>query len=166
MNAATDVLNTLNQLSDVDRNWIIERLPKQAKTRLLSISRPQPEAASPAPAPVATTARDPKQLLRHADPAVLASLLQREPAWMTIALLQSHDWPWREALLAALPPGTRAEVQSGDAPAFTVRLTDEVAGIVATHMLHHVPAPPMSKFEALVEKLAAARLRRWGSLDL
>lgn len=167
MNAVrTDVLDTLNKLSAADRNWIIERLPEQAKTRLLSIVGPQPVAAVPAPAPAAAATRDPKQLLRYADPAVLASLLQREPAWMTMALLQSHDWPWREAFLEAMSPGMRAEVQSSEPPAFTVRLMDALAGIVAAHMQVHVPSPPMSKFEALVEKLAAARLRKRGSLHL
>jgi len=166
MNASTDVLQTLNQLSAADRNWIIERLPAQSKTRLLAISSPRQPAAAPAPVAAGATTSDAQQLLRHADPTTLANLLQREPPWLASALLQSHAWPWREALLAALPPGVRAEVERGSQTAYATRLTDTLLGIIAARMEVHAPAPPVSKFEILVEKLAAARSRKRWSINL
>lgn len=151
-----DVLKTLHRLSAADRGWLIDNLPAQAKSRLLSVKAP------PAPSP-----DGPQRLLRHVDPAALANLLQREPAWIAVALLRAHDWSWRDALLAALPTAVRAEVERGLAgPAHTTQLTDALVNIVAQRLAVKSAPTPVSKFEALVDRIALARSRKRWSINL
>lgn len=176
-----DILSTLGRLSDADRHWIIENLPAQAKSQLLSVSPPGhslsasdpmqpslPTDVSGAPDSSKRNYEDASQTLAAADSGLLADVLKAEPAWLTAALLRSREWTWRSEVMGALPSGLRTEVaRIADSDlTFTPHLTTTVVNLVTARLNGQVAPRTVSRFEALVEKLAATRSKRRWSINL
>jgi hypothetical protein len=119
----------LRTVDAADRQWLLARLP-DAHRRLLQRLQVELDAlglpADPellhevlrnatAAAPVRTDVPGPagiEQTLAEADPALIAQALSDEPAALVARLLALHDWPWAQALLAALGHEKRRQVMA------------------------------------------------------
>lgn len=118
----------LESVAAADRKWLLAQLPPQTaqhleaeraqlpaslrRTRIRDliwdIARPDPAVTTtPQPAPPQNFEAfldDAEQLsLAEADAAIVVPLLAARPAWFCAAVLTIQDWPWRSALIAAMP---------------------------------------------------------------
>lgn len=183
MTTSMDILSTLDRLSEADRDWIIENLPAQAKSQLLSVPSSSDSdsllvsdsvgssVSTPMVGGPETSSQQPEgafQVLADVNPGWLADLLKAEPAWLTVAVLRSREWAWRSELMDALPVGLRTEVarMADSDMSFAPQLTTTVVSLVAARLNGHTVPRTMSRFEALVEKLAATRSKRRWSIHL
>jgi hypothetical protein len=167
MNAERDVIVKLGQLSESDRSWILSRLPASARSRLLSVEPSvdvsatledgkKPAASSPAEDEVLAQ-------LHRADPGAIAEVLHREPTYLTAAFVMTSNWPWRAEFLNLLPPAQRAEIAAtASMIELTPAMSQALSRAIAARLEHSSPTPQraLSRFEALVEQIGAARSRR------
>lgn len=136
-----DALRVLARLEDADRRWILERLPPEARARLV---RELPLSTEDLITPLA-----------GADPGVLLDVLQAEPVWVVQGVLAAADWPWRKEFLRRAPATLRIEIahlaRSGFAlagPATRV-LLQTLSKRLGT--IEHTPRPRLG-FESLLER--------------
>jgi hypothetical protein len=146
-----DALSLLQGLTDEDRAWIVARLPTPAKSPASDAGRLQP-----------ATTGEPADVLEKVEPRTLLAVLKDEPAWITAALLQAHAWTWSAQLLDALPAVLHADVATLErakvrfAPEVAQTVRRLVAARIATGQREDRP----SKFEALLDRLSASRVRK------
>jgi hypothetical protein len=166
--APADALSLLQGLTDEDRAWIVARLPTPAKSQLLQPEQPRnarpsrQEAASEAQRPEPAITGEPTDGLEKVEPKTLLAVLKDEPAWITAALLQAHAWTWSTQLLDALPAVLHADVATLERA--KIRFAPEVAQVVRRLVAARIAAglrgERPSKFEALLDRVSASRLRK------
>jgi hypothetical protein len=128
MSEAEHALDLLAGLSATDRNWIVQRLSAEARSRLMASAEGPAARGSPLSADDPAASRSPSgaanpsersrspagtgaiERLIAADPDRLGFLLQTEPAWLVCAVLHAHPWPWGKQVLQSLPAPLRAEI--------------------------------------------------------
>ena len=168
-----DLIARLGALSMADRDWLLEALSPAAREQLLQLTRSEraPTDGSPAPAVAARVAAAEPALeqrslagliarLAATPVSVLADVLGAEPTWFTAALLRVADWPWRAELLDRLPHVAVCLCPPLEAPstALSEPLTRALLERVAARAAD-LPERGASRFEGLVQKLAARRRR-------
>jgi hypothetical protein len=168
----------LSGLSSADRDWLLEALSPAAREQLLQLTRgelgkaeasmqsaalSQSQAAALEAPEAELDPRSPPALIARlaATPvSVLAEVLGAEPIWLTAALLRVAEWPWRAHLLQRLPHVAVCLCPPLDAPGtaptehFTRALLERIVARTAD-----LPELATSRFESLVQKLAARRRR-------
>lgn len=168
---AADIMQRLGGLDETDRSWILDRLSPAAKRSLLRASestqerqdppalRPAvPAPPTPAPSQAAPAAHDapPK-------PARRIGLPLGSPSWLIAAVLQAHDEADRAFLLKSMAHHQRQDVERIRRSGIVLtdalrerllRLSEKCGETVAA------PDRSQSRFEALVDKVSAARSRR------
>ncbi|RKP48417.1 hypothetical protein [Trinickia fusca] len=117
-------------LQPADRAWLLEQLPGAERASLLSLldelnalgipadrslvnavlALPADAALAGAIAPVSSPTSPQLRALDRADPARLAAVLRDEPAGLIAQLVRARAWPWRDALLEALGPVKRRQI--------------------------------------------------------
>jgi hypothetical protein len=165
MNTAAELLSKLATLSEVDRSWVLGKLPPGAKRKLLQSA--ETDVADPAPqnesAPPASDSADAVVgAISRATADTMRQALRNEPDWFVVAVLRAHEWPWRVEFLALLPAPVRWEIERHvDAcPALTNEMRSSVLAATAAQLDVHSPASTVTRFEALVQRLSAYRSRR------
>jgi hypothetical protein len=163
---------TLHGLSEADRGWMLKQLPAPDQARLgglLGELRALGMPADPAllaglaersAAPVSASAK-----LRAAPAQRVHAVLAHEPAALIAALLAIEAWPWREAVLEALPPLREADrVSPNVAPQLAAALVScmearlEAAADIADERAP--AAPPHRVLQAARRALSALAARR------
>jgi hypothetical protein len=173
MKTRSDIVQTLGDLNDSDRKWIVERLSVTARKSLLDdpTAAQDRERGPAAPTPINGNSSflavksdvkqsGPPSAISEVDQAGLASVrsvLSREPAWIVHALLQCHDWRWQQEFRQGLSTRTRAELSQleGAVLQFTPRLKDLVVARLAARLKTEVvvesaPEIQTSRLEKLV----------------
>jgi hypothetical protein len=178
-----DPIARLGALAPEDRAWILAGLSPQARDELLR--RTRGALAGGGTDDQAAGGRldaESQQCLATVDdrPSItmlterlcstplnaLVDVLAGEPIWLTAALLRASDWPWRAQLLQRLPQvalyltpsldPAGAALSASLAQSLLQRIADKAASM---------PAPvTVTKFEMLVQKIAARRVAAWRSI--
>lgn len=175
MNTELDVLARLGELNEADRSWILSKLPAHSRKKLLAAVTNEPaEPNAPSlretkAAPARLTSSDDAEefsIVRRADPSTLADVLRNEPAYIVAALISAHRWPWRDALIQAMPHFQRAEIVNlSEKIQLTSEMCASIVKLAAKRLSRVEPSPqPRSRFEMLVERIAAARSRKRSTL--
>lgn len=159
----------LHALDGDDRTWVLEQLAPSPRAMLGELMHELDELGfGTAPAPASThacaddTSCTPQERLARAGVEAVMATLEREPVALVAQLVNAQDWPWSEALLAALPAARRGAVREAlvsvaVAPARDRFLVEQVVARLASHALTGpsvaaLPAPRAPIIE---------RVRRW-----
>jgi len=113
MESLEHVLSRLESLSSIDRQWIVERLPDEAKSRLMDELAVGASASSDIQQlfPSNFSAKD-ESLIETIAPEVAASILQRELPWVIATILRSANAGWTAQVIGKLPSAVRATVMT------------------------------------------------------
>ncbi|HEU4652735.1 MAG TPA: hypothetical protein VFS47_02050 [Steroidobacteraceae bacterium] len=159
MSAVRPILDKLAQLTPEDRRWVLDQLPSAQKERLLESSK----ASVPPRVPTESTPSAVAAIERASAPTMRA-LLADEPIWFAAALIDSADWPWRDAYFDLLTAIDRRELQEtmSQAKPLTSAMKEALLEAIAERLktVAPVPAEKLSRFESLLQSLAAKRSRR------
>ncbi len=190
MTSVDDVVDTLLELEQGDRDWILAQLSAVQRSKLSAqLGRGAdvgPVASKPvatAPAALASVAAAP--LTRpsagasHAQPgdmaadadlarlaaapaAQLSDILRREPAWIVHAVLQAQSRDRAQDVLANLPQGTRSEVAriAHSHVSLTPAVTRFLVRAAAARLRGSDPAIRASRFDRLVDSMRSRLSRR------
>jgi hypothetical protein len=163
---------TLHALGGADRQWVLNALSGEQQAALGPLLQELEELGIPREPELARTllpedahedrhAVGTLQSLDAAGVRRLAALLCAEPPRMAAALLASQPWPWRDQLLAELPPGfaravDRTAAGVTDAGSLQAAVVAELAPCVWEAANPRTP----SLWQAMRRRLRAMRGRR------
>lgn len=139
---------TLHEVSDLDRDWILARLPATERATLQaylselkdlgfaagtafsqpeSLPHSEPESSSysacgirPNQAAAGDDTRLAAARLRTAPADRIAAILQNEPPSLVVQFMAIEAWPWNERVLRHFEPGLRARVSQARSGLTTV----------------------------------------------
>jgi hypothetical protein len=163
VSSAEEAVRMLSGLAADDRQWILERLPVEAKARLAEhVDDSRAAAAIPVSAAGAAGFEWSRAVerLRTVNVSALVHALQSEPPWLVRAVLHAADWPWVHEVTRSLPVSLRHEAMSLDRrgtalarPAVEVVLIE-----LAKRSEGWPPAPPPpSRLRAFLQRLRHGR---------
>lgn len=108
-------------LAEVDREWLLERLDDDSRdsvgkilTRLLHAGlhlSVTDDRANVAAEPYRDQGAD-HRTVRKAKSEIIATLLMREPNWVSNLIFRIDNWPWVDAVIAEFPDARRATLVS------------------------------------------------------
>ena len=166
MNTASEVLAKLGALTEADRTWILAQLPAAAKARLLA-DPAMLETLPVVPDLTESEEHSVHRALAKAESARVLRVLEQEPTWLIVAVLQVRDWPWRTEVLQALSEPQRMEVvRLQSVCTFTVHTLDAVCRALLRKVSDSELPQPESRFAKMVAKLGSARTRKRLTLHL
>jgi len=153
----------LHALGRSDRRWILGRLPECQRGKLLDMlgelrtlgipREPALLAAMDKPAAGADSADaggtvDARssliETIAQASPSVIGPIVQDEDEAVVTAILQIHDWPWRQGAIEALQPSRRQRVIE-KIPQMRGRLTDKVIEALLRNLAERLATVPVQE---------------------
>ena len=146
----------LHGVSAGDQAWLLERIAEPHRTRVSALLQelralgipPEKGAVQQAIAGgPPRAASQPQELLAQAPAARLADVLKDEPGELVACLIQAGPWRWKDAFIALLAPGQRAQVQKLlGSRVFAPKLADSVVHAVAARLA--IAEAPVSNAKA------------------
>jgi len=111
MKSVEQILSRLESLSGSDRQWIVERLPDDAKALLMNeLSAPNDLIAAVTSGSMAIPKGVDGVVIERVPPHVAANILENESGWLIAAILSPANKAWSDQVVNALPTHQRLSV--------------------------------------------------------